>query len=265
MHKRLSLVLALCALLVLCGCSGFKKSLFESGISMERWRSGLELKTVKAGNLSVSCLERAGKGETIVMLHGFGADKDNWVRFARYLPEEYRLIAVDLPGHGSSTRDWKASYSIDYITKGFTDTIDALHLDRFHLIGNSMGGYVSVLYSSMHPDRVLTLCLIDPAGAVSPRPCDRERALARGENPLVPKTREQFHELMGYVFYKKPFLPWPAYSVLADRYMELSSFNEKLWNDVWTNRKDVANHLGDLHMPVLLLWGDKDRIIDVSR
>lgn len=264
MRSRHFTIIALCAVIALCCFSGCKKSLFEAGMSMERRMSSLNPKTVQTGDLTISYLERPGTGETIVMLHGFGADKDNWVRFARHLPKEYRLIAIDLPGHGSSTRDWKTTYTIDYITKGFADTVDTLHLDRFHLMGNSMGGYVSALYSSAHQSRVITLCLIDPAGAVSPEPSDRERALERGVNPLVPKTREQFYELMDYAFYKKPFLPWPAYSVLADRYVELSAFNEKLWNDVWTNRKDVANYLGDLHMPVLLLWGDKDRIVHVS-
>ena len=264
MSRRLFTVLVLCALLALCGCGSFKKSLFESGMSMERWRSSLTEKTVQAGDLTVSYLERPGTGETIVMLHGFGADKTNWIRFARYLPKEYRLIAVDLPGHGSNARDWKRTYDIDSYVKGFADTADALRLDRFHLAGNSMGGYVSVLYSSEHPDRILTLCLIDSAGAISPRPGEFRRALERGDNPLVPKTRSQFYKLMDYAFCKKPFLPWPTYSVLADRSVELSSFNEKLWNDINTNRKDIASYLGGLRMPVLLLWGDKDRIIDVS-
>lgn len=264
MPRRLFVTLVLCALIALYGCSSFKESLFESGMSIERWRSNLTEKTVQTGDLTVSYLEREGRGETIVMLHGFGADKINWVRFARYLPREYRLIAIDLPGHGSNARDWNKTYDIDYYTKEFADTIDALHLERFHLMGNSMGGYVSVLYGSAHPGRIATLCLIDSAGAVSPRPGEFKRALERGDNPLVPKTKQQFYELMDFAFYRKPFLPWPAYSVLADRSVELSTFNEKLWNDINTNRKDIVIYLEKLQMPVLLLWGDKDRIIDVS-
>lgn len=261
--KHLCIFFILCAVL-LCGFTGCKESLFNSGLSMERNLSDLEPKTIKVRELTISYLERPGTGETIVMLHGFGADKDNWVRFARYLPKEYRLIAIDLPGHGSSTKDFAVTYTIDYITEGFARAVDALHLDRFHLAGNSMGGYVSVLYSSEHPDKVLSLCLIDPAGAKSPQLSDRELALARGVNPLVPKTEAEFDELMSYAFYKKPFMPWPAHSVLAKRYIENSAFNEKLWNDVWDNRVDVSNYFKDLHMPVLLFWGDKDRIIHIS-
>ena len=128
MRSRRSLVVALAALMALGGCSGFKQSLFNQGLSFERWKSSLTEKTVKVDELNVSYLEREGSGETIVLLHGFSADKDNWIRFVRYLPKEYRVIAIDLPGHGYTTRDWNTTYSIDYMTRGFARTMDALHL-----------------------------------------------------------------------------------------------------------------------------------------
>jgi pimeloyl-ACP methyl ester carboxylesterase len=200
----------------------------------------------------------------VVLLHGFGADKDNWVRFVRHLPEEYRVIAIDLPGHGSSTRDAQTTYTIDFITRGFAGAVDALGLDQFHLAGNSMGGYVAVLYSFHNPDKVLTLGLIDPAGATSSAPSDLQLAIERGENPLVPKSREGFDTLMAYGFHKKPFIPWPITDVLANRYIERSAFNEKMWKDIHDNWKDIAQYLGSLKMPVLLVWGEKDRILHVS-
>jgi abhydrolase domain-containing protein 6 len=250
--------------LSLCGCAGFKKSLFDQGISMERWRSSLAPKTVQVNDLSVSYLERDGSGETIVLLHGFNADKDNWVRFVRHLPQRYRVIAIDLPGHGMTTRDWKTTYSIDYITQGFANTIDALKLERFHLAGNSMGGFVSTLYGASHPDRVLSILLMNSAGTKSPEKSDREIAVAHGTNPLVPKTTEGFETLLEYAFNKQPSMPWPARSELASRYFEKSRFNEKMWSDIQENMVDSATYLKDLHMPVLIMWGDRDRIIHVS-
>lgn len=264
MSRRIPALLALGVMLLLCVSTGCKQSLFNSGLSLERKLSKLEPKTIQVGKLTVSYLERPGSGDTIVLLHGITADKDNWVRFARHIPEEYRIIAIDLPGHGDNARDFKVTYSIDHITDGFADTVNALKLDRFHLAGNSMGGYVSTLYAADHPDKVLTLCLIDPAGAQSPQLSDRELALMRGVNPLIPKTKAEFDDLLAYGFHKQPFMPWPARSVLADKYIERSEFNQKLWNDVWDNRVDVANYFGNITMPVLLFWGDKDRIIHVS-
>jgi abhydrolase domain-containing protein 6 len=265
MRSKIFIIVALTAVICLTGCACFKKSLFNQGLSIERWRSSLEEKRIQVNDLSVSYLEREGSGETIVLLHGFSADKDCWVRFVRNLPKSYRVFVIDLPGHGSTTRDWNTTYSIEYITKGFADTVDALHIDRFHLSGNSMGGYVSSLYSASHPDRVMTLCLVDPAGIFnSPQPSDREIALAHGVNPLVPKNMDEFDSMLGYAFYHQPFLPWPARSVTGAQYLERSAFNEKMWADIMKYRVELTCCLKDIHMPTLLMWGDRDRIIHVS-
>ncbi|HQQ15381.1 MAG TPA: alpha/beta hydrolase [Deltaproteobacteria bacterium] len=254
----------LCAVCLLCGCSSFQKSLFECSMSIERRLSKLQPKTLQAGGLTFSYLERTGTGETIVLLHGFGADKDNWVRFVRRLPGEYRVIAIDLPGHGSSTRDAQTTYTIEFIVQGFAAAAEELGLERFHLAGNSMGGYVGVLYSAHNPGKVLTLCLIDPAGAASPVPSDLQLAVERGENPLVPKSRDDFDILLSYGFHNRPFIPWPIADVLADRYVERSAFNEKMWTDIHRHWEDISRYLGALDMPVLLVWGDRDRILHVS-
>jgi abhydrolase domain-containing protein 6 len=265
MQRRFTVSLALAALIALSGCAGFKESLFERGLSYERWKSSLTEKTVAVGELNVSYLERQGTGDTIVLLHGFSANKDNWVRFVRYLPTSYRVIAIDLPGHGSTTRDGNVTYTIDYITQGFARTVDTLRLERFHLAGNSMGGYVSTLYSASHPDRVVSLCLLDASGiAKVPEKSDRDIAISKGQNPLVPKNMEEFRSTLEYAFHHRPSLPWPALDVMGARYLERSSFNGKLWKDISDHRIDTEGLLKDLHMPVLIMWGDKDRIVHVS-
>jgi pimeloyl-ACP methyl ester carboxylesterase len=182
----------------------------------------------------------------------------------RRLPGEYRVIAIDLPGHGSSTRDAQTTYTIEFIAQGFAAAAEELGLERFHLAGNSMGGYVGVLYSAHNPGKVLTLCLIDPAGAASPVPSDLQLAVERGENPLVPKSRDDFDILLSYGFHNRPFIPWPIADVLADRYVERSVFNEKMWTDIHRHWEDISRYLGALDMPVLLVWGDRDRILHVS-
>ncbi|HNY65338.1 MAG TPA: alpha/beta fold hydrolase [Deltaproteobacteria bacterium] len=264
MRRAVPIALALFISLSLCGCAGFKRSLFDQYISLERWRSSMVPRTIQVNDLSVSYLERDGGGETIVLLHGFSAEKDNWVRFVKHLPPRYRVIAIDLPGHGMTTRNWKTTYSIDYITQGFANTVDALKLERFHLAGNSMGGFVSTLYGASHPDRVLSILLMNPSGTKSPEKSDREIAIEHGINPLVPKTMDGFESMLEYVFHKQPDMPWPARSELASRYLRKSAFSEKVWSDIQESKVDTALYLKDLHMPVLIMWGDRDRIIHVS-
>lgn len=246
------------------GCAPVQDSMYEAAISTERMISGLHEASVTVRGGETTYLERSGNGETIVLLHGFGADKDNWIRFARYLPREYRILAFDLPGHGDSVKDDTKSYTIDFITAGFAEAVDALRLDRFHLAGNSMGGWVAMLYTVRNPERVTTLGLFDSAGVFSPEPSDLQKALARGENILVPASEDAFHTLMGYAFHKKPFIPWPIGSVLARRAVYDAPFRLKMWNDINLDRRDAAPVLPDLNLPVLVLWGANDRITHVS-
>ena len=69
-------------------------------MSAERSKSDLKPGIVQIQGQTMAYLERAGKGETIVLIHGFTGNKDHWTRFVRYLPEDYRVLAFDMPGHG---------------------------------------------------------------------------------------------------------------------------------------------------------------------
>ncbi len=264
MKRIIRALLIVTILFSLGGCTSLQESIFEFSMSAERNRSHMAVKKVDIGDQVVSYLEREGQGETIVLLHGFGADKDNWVRFARQMPDNYRIVAIDLLGHGENHRDFNKTYNLDYITEGFTRTVDTLNLGRFHLAGNSMGGYVAKLYAVENPEKVITLGLFDSAGLVSPTPSDLQRALDRGENPLIVTSKEDFERLMTFVFYKEPFFPWPLRSVVARKYISYGPFNRKMWNDIWKERKEAIDLLPRLHMPVFLIWGDRDRILHVS-
>jgi abhydrolase domain-containing protein 6 len=248
----------------LCGCASIQQSLFDFSISAERKSADMVFKTIQISDQEIAYLERAGSGETIVFLHGFAADKDNWVRFTRQIPKDYRILAIDLPGHGDSGRDFNKTYDLQYITKGFSEVVENLNLDRFHLAGNSMGGYVSKIYAVSNPGKVITLGLFDSAGIVSPIPSDLELALKRGENPLIVNSKEDFERLMDLAFYKQPFLPWPMRTVVAKKYIGHGAFDRKMWNDIWANRVEATDLLPRLQMPVFLIWGDKDRILHVS-
>ncbi|HVN70917.1 MAG TPA: alpha/beta hydrolase [Desulfomonilia bacterium] len=264
MKKLFLLFYWLILLFSLCGCSSIQDSLYDAAISAERMLSGLEESSINVDGYKMAYLERKGGGEVIILLHGFGADKDVWDRFVRYMPKDYRVIAFDLPGHGESFKDNDKPYTIDFMTQGLAGAVDALKLDRFHLVGNSMGGWVGMLYTARNPDRVITLGLFDTAGTKSPEPSDLARALEKGQSLLVPKTDESFFRLMKLGFYKEPFLPWPIRQVLARKAVKNAPFKEKMWNDIHGKQTDVLGILPDLRLPVLILWGADDRITDIS-
>lgn len=265
---RRAIPLSIAALLILAvGILSFSKDgVCERLMGLERWASHLAPRSVNAGGMTMTYLERPGGGDTIVLLHGFGAEGDNWVRFVRHLPTSYRVIALDLPGHGDSSKPGDKTYSVEFFTRSFAQAADALKLGRFHLAGNSMGGYVSILYTSRNPGRVMDLCLMDTAGFFTgvPVKSDLMAAMARGESPLTPATREEYDRLLDFAFYRKPFMPWPVKSVLADRAVRSGPFVMKMFADFNANLVDPVPLLPGLDLPVLVLWGDRDRILHVS-
>ncbi len=266
MKRVLKLLPVLSLILAFTGCTSLKEGIFNSGLSMERGMAGMKPGSVTIGNQTIVYLERPGTGETIVLLHGFGADKDNWPRFVRHLPKGYRVIALDLPGFGESSKLPDQTYTIGFITQGMAKAVDALKIGRFHLAGNSMGGYVTMLYSVEHPDRVISLCLLDTAGIASPEKSDREIALEQGKNVLVVERDMDFDTLMTYAFNKQPFLPWPARTVLAKRALEAGAFNRKIWTELGRQKAsfDFTPRLPEIKPPVLVIWGERDRITHVS-
>jgi pimeloyl-ACP methyl ester carboxylesterase len=88
--------------------------------------------------------------------------------------------------------------------------------------------------------------------------------LARGENPLIVDTRDEFDLLMELVFEEKPPMPWPVGVVLERRFAERAWFHEKMWDDIWGRAEEVTGLLPDIRVPTLVVWGDADRILDPS-
>ncbi len=260
--KRITVVIL--AALVLGGCTAIGEAIFEAGVAIERERAGLDAKTVEFDGFRLAYLERPGDGETIVLLHGFASEKDVWLRFIRYIPDDYRVIALDMPGHGKSSKRHDEIHDVPYMTARLAEGFDAIGLERFHLAGNSLGGMVALLYAHDHPGRVLSLGLFDAAGVDPPRESEFERLLAAGQNPLIVDDRKDFDELMALVFEEPPPMPWPIGMVLTERAKRTAAFNRKMWEDLWSRREEITGLLPTLEPPVFVVWGAQDRILDPS-
>ncbi|MCX7058324.1 MAG: alpha/beta hydrolase [Proteobacteria bacterium] len=132
-------------------------------LALERRRAGLRLRTAQIPGFTLPYLE-GGRGEPLLLVHGFGADKDNFTRIAPFLTQRFRVIALDLPGFGAATRDPAARYDIASQVERLRCFIAELGLTRFHLGGNSMGGFIAAQYAANYPAHVQTLWLLDAAG-----------------------------------------------------------------------------------------------------
>jgi pimeloyl-ACP methyl ester carboxylesterase len=237
--------------------------LYRAGIDLERWRAGMEEKSLDVHNLRFSYLD-GGAGANIVMLHGFGSNKDSWNRIARYMTDHYRVVAVDLPGHGDSTSRLDDTYDVQSQARRLALFVDKLGLQRFHIIGSSMGGAIAIHYTHLHSNHVMTMGLISSGGVMSPKPSDYMQKLEQGENPLLVRSRDDFDNMLKFVMVKTPYIPWFIKNVVYEEYMQRQAINERIFKDIATEEMVNMAFLPEIDIPVFILWGKQDRVLDVS-
>ncbi len=211
-----------------------------------------------------------GEGEPLVLLHGFTADKDNWTRLARYLTPHMRVVAPDLPGFGASTRDPALDYSIEAQLERLEAFVDKLGIGRFHIGGSSMGGNLAGHFAARHPQRILSLWLLAPAGVAGSEPSEMSQTLtAGGRHPLIPATRAEFEATLEFVFVQRPFIPGAVRRHLASVAIERQSLRRRIFDDLLDeSRTDISPPLtpalSDLPVPALIVWGRQDRVLHPS-
>ncbi|MFZ2630024.1 MAG: alpha/beta hydrolase [Desulfosalsimonadaceae bacterium] len=258
--------LMLLSFLLLTACAGVRHNLYDSAMAHERGKAGLTLKTLAVNGKSISLLEseRDPAKPTIVLIHGFAANKENWVRFSRYLTGAFHVVAMDLPGHGESVKDLNLNYDLDDQVGYVHEVLTALHIDTFHLAGNSMGGAISCLYAAAYPRQVQSLFLIDPSGIYQHK-SELMQCLEKGDNPLIVTSPKDFNRLMDFALERKPFIPWPVTGVMAEKAVANRPVNEDIFSQLRGPHKYVfADELKKITVPTLILWGTKDRIIHVD-
>jgi len=232
-------------------------------VALQQAELGSERLTV--GDLSIHYYQGGpSDGETILMVHGFGASKDNWLRLARHFTQDYRVIALDLPGFGDSSKPY-ASYDVGTQVERLATFTQALQIKKLHLIGSSMGGHISALYAARYPEQILSLALLANAGIDSPQKSELIERLERGEaNPLIVKTAQQFEQLLALIFVEVPSMPERLRQALAQRSIANSAHNERVFAQLVSRYIPLEPVLPKIQAPTLLLWGAQDRVLHVS-
>jgi pimeloyl-ACP methyl ester carboxylesterase len=232
-------------------------------IGVERFTSGLKRSVIQVGDHRVVYSE-GGHGETIVLLHGFGASADSWNHFAKPLTKRYHVIAPDQPGWGASTRIESASYGYPAQVERLHQFLSALGLKRVHLVGHSMGGFIASAYAARYPGEVITLGLIAPHGMVEPEQSELFGDVAKGDNWLVASSYQEFDRLLNNVFARRPYAPKAVVRYLADHAIRNAAKSVKIFAEMQTNDPPLAERLPNIKAPALIIWGDQDRVLHVS-
>jgi 2-succinyl-6-hydroxy-2,4-cyclohexadiene-1-carboxylate synthase len=206
----------------------------------------------------------AGDGPGLLLVHGFGGAKEDFADHFDRFAATHRVVAFDHRGHGESDKpDDVGAYSFDRLARDVLAVADAAGLDRFRLLGHSMGGMVSRKVAIRHPDRVDALVMMDTSPG--PIPGFDPELVEIGATIALEQGKEELKAVLDMA----KTLDTPAHQrVLAERpgYQE---FNDRKWDALspvmWaTLVREIAHQADDLDamraltMPVLVLVGEQD-------
>ena len=233
-------------------------------VQYERNKSDLAVKalTLSSGDKMVYAENGNVAGEPLLLIHGFGGNKDNFTRIARQL-ESYHLIIPDLLGFGESSKPMTADYRADaqatrlhelLQTKGLTSNI--------HVGGNSMGGAISVAYAAKYPKEVKSLWLIDSAGFWSAGVPKSLEGATLENNPLLINKTEDFYNMYDFVMSKPPYIPKSVKAVFAQERIANKALESKILAQiVEDNVEERAKVIAEYNIPTLVVWGEEDKVI----
>lgn len=233
-------------------------------IQYERNKSDLEIKslTLASGDKMVYAENGNVAGEPLLLIHGFGGNKDNFTRIARQL-EGYHLIIPDLLGFGESSKPMSTDYRSEAQATRLHELLQAKGLvSNIHVGGNSMGGAISVAYAAKYPKEVKSLWLVDSAGFWSAGIHEALAGATLENNPLLINSNEDFYKMYDFVMYKPPYLPKSVKAVFAQERIANKELHAKILEQIVTdNVEERAKVIAQYKIPTLVVWGEKDQII----
>ena len=234
-------------------------------LNFERRRSGLVRKEITLPDGSRYVYLEGGQGETLMLLHGFGADKDNFTRVARFLTPHYKVIIPDHIGFGESSHPQEADYSPPAQVERLRAFAGALDAGILHLGGSSMGGQIALTYAGQYPGEIASLWLLGPAGSWSApgnEVFDIVEKTESGYNPLLARNEEEFAQVFAFTMNDPPFVPRPILDVMAQARIKNYELEKRIFQQI--SDYAVEGLIAGLRTPCLIVFGEMDRAIPLS-
>lgn len=211
--------------------------------------SGVQSKFVQVGPYRVHYLI-GGEGPPLLLLHGHPSRALEWGPLLPKLTARHRIVALDFLGYGESDCP-DVDYSIPTQTKLVVGLLDTLGLRQTDVLGFSMGGWVALTLASEHPDRVRRLILVDSGGL--------KFDTTLTPNSFVPRTVAEFREFEA--MHSDRRLPDFVARDLLRLSQERGWAIKRMGESLLSFRDAMDGRMGQVRMPVLLVWGKEDRLI----
>jgi len=204
------------------------------------------------------------KGETtLVLLHGYLESLDVWEDFSELLTSRYRVVAIDIPGHGISQIKGEI-HTMEFIADVLHDVLKNLGIGKCFVAGHSMGGYAALAFAAKYPEILQGIILLHS----TPNPDTPEKKENRRRE--IELIRQEKKELLAAMFAPKGFSPENRHR-LADRIEELEEQITMTDDDGiiailngMMARADQNEMLRGLKSPQLLIFGTRDEFIPVE-
>jgi pyruvate dehydrogenase E2 component (dihydrolipoamide acetyltransferase) len=236
------------------------RAVIDAGVP-EDASGAAEVQAADVGGRKISYAGAGQDGEVVLLVHGYGGDRNSWLFLQEPLAARYRVYALDLPGHGSSAKD-VGDGTLGVLADAVTGVLDAVGAERAHLVGHSMGGAVALAVAARDPGRIVSLTLIAPSGFGPEINGGYLRGFADAQ------TRRELKPVVGQLFADESLVTRQLVDDLL-AYKRLDGVDQALHALVGTlldgdaQRGDSAALVAAIGgaVPVTAVWGSADRII----
>ena len=213
--------------------------------------------------------KRFGDGAPLVLIHGMGSSHHAWQLITPELAREYHVILIDLPGHGDMSLSRGEAMDPLSLSDRVHSTITRMGIERFHLVGNSLGGWIALELASAHPDSVLSVTALAPAGLWLVPETKRlwqaahARRMAQVLHPVAPAiARFRWAKKMGFALVSPQWEKLPLQICIdATKAMGKSTGYFPAWDALLGRRFEASVPES---IPVTVVFGDTDNTLPAA-
>lgn len=264
MMRTIKILSTLISILILAACASPYASV-QGLKSMDDLQYPFAVKKQKlSGNIEVAYVDEGAGDQTIILVHGLGSYLPAWKNNIPALSKNYRVIALDLPGYGRSSKG-AYSASLEFFSQTVLELADSLGIDKFVMGGHSMGGQITLLTALQYPQRVEKLLLVAPAGFETFHDGEKQwfRSVATPTLTKLAKPKN-IQDNIAINFYK---MPESADFMIRDRIAmrTASDFNAYAFIVAESIKamvdRPVFDYLDQIKQPTLIFFGEGDQLI----
>jgi len=236
------------------------RAVIDAGVPDEA-AGGPAVETAEVGGRRISYVGTGQDGDVVLLVHGYGGDRNSWLFLQEPMAARYRVYALDLPGHGTSSKD-VGDGSVEMLADTVLGVLNAIGVQRAHLVGHSLGGAVALAATARDPLRVSSLTLIAPSGFGPEINAGYLRGFAGAQ------TRRELKPVVGELFADESLVTRQLVDDLL-AYKRLDGAEAALHTLLGTLLDGDAQRTGSAAalaaaggaVPVTVVWGSADRII----